>query len=497
MFQVSTRALPIAALLAVFAVFSHWNVWSQGVFSMGWNSTLVWIGLGYLVLENNQSVSFKNDWVWLLPLVLIALSFSLYENPWLKLITFLLLPIVAGFFTAFGHLNDKFSQHWGATLIARLFFQISQSIRSTFLAADFLRRFIVAVFGQAQFSVGKRLLKAFLILIPLLILILVLLSSADEKFADMTTVWFDTLLGFLDWSFVSKIIWVFVFASVLLGVSSNLRSAVEIDENSGKAERRIDGLVAGVVISVVLIVYILFLSLQFEHLLVDALPVDFSVAENLVKSGFWQLFFLSGINVALFYWVYKNTGEFAQWILRVYLVACTLIMLSACWRMGLYVYYYGLSYEKFFASYTALYALFLFGYLGWAVYCVARKDIIRFTFFSSLWFFSLATLLPVERIIFHSNLVLSEQLNSRINRYHLTVLSTDVLNDVLGAIEAGRIHRNNWQPWVDQTSFSWCYKKWYETNLSTLLACRHIELKPLADNNESNSWYHRDTNSPR
>lgn len=53
-------------------------------------------------------------------------------------------------------------------------------------------------------------------------------------------------------------------------------------------------------LSGVLALYGLFIFVQIERLWVNDLPVDFASTENLVKTGFWQLVFLSFLNSALF-----------------------------------------------------------------------------------------------------------------------------------------------------------------------------------------------------
>jgi hypothetical protein len=190
------------------------------------------------------------------------------------------------------------------------------------------------------------------------------------------------------------------------------------------------------------------------------------------------------INVGLFYWVYKSTGLVAQWILRLYVIASALILLSAAWRMGLYVFYYGFSYEKFFASYTTVYALLLFCFLGWAVFAASRKDIVKTLCLSSLWMFSVVSILPVERIIFHSNIALSSNQDSRIDLFHLTALSSDVLADVSSAFNSGRLSNpDTWINWQKNKLRKRCGLAWYETNLSLELNCMAVDIDGLPKSN--------------
>ena len=180
----------------------------------------------------------------------------------------------------------------------------------------------------------------------------------------------------------------------------------------------------------------------------------------------------------MFFTVYKNTGTVAQFILRIFIVASGLLLLSAAWRMGMYVYWYGLSYEKFFASYTTVFALGVFVYLLIASFAQERKDVFCFIAFAALWSYGVATVLPIERIIFKTNVQLSQLKQSRVDLNELRMLSTDVLDDVkshLSTSNAGTnaqsIELHNWSRWIDRLESKYCHRQWYEKNLSLVTQC--------------------------
>jgi len=138
----------------------------------------------------------------------------------------------------------------------------------------------------------------------------------------------------------------------------------------------------------------------------------------------------------------------------------------------LYVFYYGFNYEKFFASYTTIYAFLLFGYLAWAVFSSIRRDIIKFLCISSLWMFAIANVLPIERFIFSANIALSRHTKSRINLFHLTNLSNDIYNQAALALEEGEFDdKRQWENWLRHKSLIGYSRKWYQSNLSLSLNC--------------------------
>jgi hypothetical protein len=460
-------------LIAVISVLSHWNVWRNGVFSLGWNTSLLWLSIGALLVWNNALIRFRLDWHWLLPLGILALSFGLYENPWLKTITFLTMPIVVGVFFSVGHVKNKKNQRWGAWFLFELLSRTLKVITKMPYSVSLIRARSSKSVDAKNLGALRRVRRALTILIPLMFMVITLLSSADPNFEALVFEYLDSLGELFVWSQVAKLFWILLLSTVLVSVYLTQRKELDVS-HLGKY-RHVDDLVASIVLIAILAIYIVFLSLQLNYLLVSTLPLDFADTEQLVKSGFWQLLLLSVINVGLFYWVYKQTGTVAQWILRLYLIASALIVVSAVWRMSLYVISYGLSYEKFFATYTSIYALALFTFLAWASFSRSRKDIVKVVCISSLWMFSFANVLPIERIIFSSNFALSERERSRIELVHLSHLSTDVLSLVITRFDADElVDRATWRNWLTRVAQKNCSRSWYESNLSVEFNCRVI-----------------------
>lgn len=473
-----------ALLISLFAVFSHWGFWDIGVYALGWNSTVTYLCLLVLLLHDKPFIKFRENWAWLVPIIFMALSFGLYENPWLKVISMLVLPISIGVFLSYSHTVDRQQQWWSSRFLAWLGLTALTVIPQWPRASAHLRSAVSNQVDSSKVSILKRVARSLAILIPLLFIILALLSSADQRFDQLLEQAFQAIGDMLNFSIFAKLLFVIIFWVSVVAALNVFYQPFNHEQRS--VHRSVDNVTAGIVLLTILGVYIAFLSLQVEYLLVDQLPIEFGDTERLVKSGFWQLFFLSIINVGLFYWVYRNTVVWLQWLLSLYLLASALILLSAAWRMGLYVYYYGLSYEKFFASYTTLYALGLFAFLGFCLLAKKRQDLVKAVVFSALWMFSLATVSPIERLIFSANVKLSKQVDSRVDLYHLSYLSADVLSDAFNAFEKGYFQNSGpWSVWLRSTKQVDCQRAWYSTNLSLELNCASVDESNLPVSN----WY--------
>lgn len=470
---ISRRLFSLVLVFSVLVTWSHWNFFSNGVVALGLNFSLFWVGVAVIIHSLDASYSFKRDWVWLCPIILVVLSFSLYENPWLKLISLSLLPIVVGVFCAYSHFHNRRDLLWNRKLLgaicARFFKPLSAAgkvVKVFFdrsqIPSDSMR---VSAFG--------RVLRGILLLLPLSIIVLLLLSSADALFGEVVQHAIRATLDAMSWLWVLKLAFSLLLAIALLSIAVGWNEPIAYSEASDA--KSIDGLVAGIVLGGLLIIYIAFLSLQIENLVIEELPESFREAELMVKSGFWQLFLLAVLNSGLFFSVYRKIGSIAQWVLRVFIVASSLLMVSAAWKVWLYSYTFGLSYEKFFACYTAVFALGVLLYLVAASFSSHRRNVVKNIAFAALWGYGIATISPVERVIFHANLNFSEQKNTRITLAQLTQLSLDIMGDVDEVFETklalSTEAAGEWRGWRWVQINEICDRVWFEFNLSAVRAC--------------------------
>lgn len=456
--------------LAFFWVLTHWGFWDKGVLAMGWNGSIFWLGLLAVLFLQSKERAFKKMSPWLVPMILMASSFALFENPWLKSITMWVLPLSLIVFYVYGQMEAPKNTWWGSQFawkIADHFFSIFTHVHkavsqilteSLFLKKDeHKQRFKSIVIGLG------------LLTLLLLVVVLPLLKSADTEFAGFMGTLFDTLVKFFDTSLIGKIA-VFIFISVSL-LAMFLAWTPPLQGPKEPVKKQLDNWVAGILLGGLLLFYFMFLYFQIDKVAVGNLPLDLSTAVNLVKAGFWQLFFLSILNGCLFLYFYHRTHPIPQIILKAFIFASGLILVSAAWRMGLYVTLYGFSYEKFFASYTTLFGLIFFVILIWASFKKTPVNILKVLSFMALWFYAVATVLPVECIILRSNMALSERSDSRIIMYELIMLSSDVYETVQENYkewDKSSEALSRWETWLKDRDQEMKDRSWFETNLSLL-----------------------------
>jgi len=267
-----------------------------------------------------------------------------------------------------------------------------------------------------------------------IIVIIPLLSSADASFAKIfknLITWILNTLTHLE-SLPARLLAIAIIVSLLVGLThywnKTIKPFFKLSQPS-EGKKSENSIIIGIVLGGILGLYLLFIGIQIHTLFISHLPTNFKETENLVKSGFWQLFALTIINILFYVGVFRKSTTTVQRILAVFTLASLLLIVSAAHRVFMYVTIYGLSYEKFFAFYTVVFCSIVFvWFLSLFTY---QKDkpvmIVKIFSFLALWMYALAVIIPLEQFIFSTNLRLTQQENSRININELRMLGFDAL----------------------------------------------------------------------
>ncbi len=478
--------------LSLFWVIFLWGFFGHGPYALGTNAFLYLAGMVSLFLWSmrREGLSLRKNAAWIVPICLIVLSYAIFDNPFLKMVSILVLPTTFALFYNEAFLSVHGRARWNGKMIETLVWRSLSIITHIRKAGDLIESLVMRT--RKNPSTAKRIaLGVFLFLLIAVVIVIPLLSSADAEFAaaiGFVNVWIQKLFST---TLFGKILLFFLLSigtisALLAWTRPSTHAAAETET------KHVDPIVAGIVLGGVLALYALFLWIQLGHMWVGELPVEFSETERLVKDGFWQLFCLTIINILFAFTTYRKTVPAVQRLLTVFVVASFLLLVSAGYRMALYVTYYGLSYEKFFASYTVAFCAILLLWLVSRLFMHARADVVRFPAMLFLWMYAVLTIMPVEQIILRSNVALSQREGSQIRLFELTMLSPDVLGLVQKYQKDGVLEEKNpfysremaelvpeegayskpsfdWNPWIEEQSRIVSEKAWYELNLMNLL----------------------------
>lgn len=319
-------------------------------------------------------VSFRNSlkklnnlmWLFVIPALLLAATFFIHSNQVLKILNYLIVPILIIMFSVLVTGINK--SGWADIRfigdIAKRIFMPFGFIHKPFLA---LSRIDAPGSKGSRSRVLPKVLLGILISVPILAIIIWLLSSADIVFKDL----------FLNIP-VSKIIKHFlviiivsVYAACFIWALVKVFNEREQQARYSKIKWKLffDPVILVTILVLINVIYAIFSVIQFAYLFGGSsfvLPSSYTYAEY-ARRGFFELVVVSIINFGILLFgitfVKKDNKKIfaAIRILLTLLVIFTLILLvSAFYRMLVYEQAYGFTYLRIFVQTFMIMLFFIF-----------------------------------------------------------------------------------------------------------------------------------------
>lgn len=362
--------------------------------------------LALIFLKTHSSLG-KNAWTWVIPIILLSLTFSIFSNQILKLLNFIIIPyLVIMLASCVSKLNRA---DWADLRFLADFF------KRIFVPLRYVHIPFIAFFTMAEGKEGKRgsiatrVALGLIISVPLLAVIIWLLSSADIIFKDI----------FLNIP-VSKIIKHFfvVLAVSIYAICFFWSILKSFDEEKKPAypgikwKKFLDPVVLITIISLLNIVYTVFSVIQFTYLFWGesfVLPSSYTYAEY-ARRGFFELVVVSVINfiiiliVVSFIRKENRKVHLVSRVLLSLLVGFTFVLLiSAFYRMLIYEQAYGFTYLRIFVQAFMVLLFFLF-IINIIYIWYAKLPIIKSYFMMTLIVYIVLNFSNVDLIIARNNI---------------------------------------------------------------------------------------------
>lgn len=337
--------LPLAWAVGVLCVEALcWGLSGLGMALLvaAWYAVLLWYG-------GTAPLTRRENRLLLGAVGLLALTFVLYANPWLRLWNACaLIPLMgvqmAGWSGAARHpAGDAAMLRERLTLILEgLFGRLEAPFRALGSIRGLSRSRLPWVLGGLALC------------IPLLLVVFPLLASADALFDQLTrraADWFYRHLAL--WSV--RLVLGLLLTPFLFGLLYFLRRPQPLKQPAGAVHLPAAETAGPVTVLAVLdALYAFFLSVQFAALFggADYLARSGIAYAEYARSGFFQLAAVAAVNLACLLACItcsrrEERGFRAVQILGTLLVAASgVLLLSALWRMNLYVGAYGLSFKR-------------------------------------------------------------------------------------------------------------------------------------------------------
>ena len=326
---------------------------------------------------------------------------------------------------------------------------------------------------KAHMPTIKRVVIGLLISLPCLIFLLIMLSLADEIFARTLDRFFLNFFRLVAFDTIWRAIFGVIAGFYLFGVLYSVYVPRQKEGPMPREARRGDLVILNIVLVSVLLVYTLFVIIQFRYLFArpDNLPFGLDFVQY-ARRGFFELLFLTGVNILfilLAVWLSKDQqgrgARFTQ-ILSFYLCAVTMVLLiSSFYRMSLYSSDDGLTRLRFlvfgFLIFQAIGLIFTFFYI-----LRPKFNIIAVYTAIALCYYLVLNLVPMDRIIAW------DQINRYLNTgqggisYTLT-LSPDAAPEIARLFESENAHtRDAARAYLERAASHLEPENWRQWNLS-------------------------------
>lgn len=341
-------ALFLAWILGILAAELLWSASLPGLgvtlLVAAWYGVLFW----YRGLEGFHT---RPNILLFAAVVLLALTFSLFSSPWFRLWN--TLALCALMTIQLFQWSGAGRKPWSAAsmaaerlalLLEGLFCRLgagAAAVKS--LKAMRHRKFLTALLGLA-------------VALPILLIVVPLLTAADSYFALVTQRFLLALQELLGTA-VAKVLLGLLAAPFLFSLLYTLRRPEGVRTMAAPLPKlRTDPLLPAVVLAVMDLLYVYFLAIQSAALFGGSAYLEHTAGltyAEYARSGFFQLVFVAALNLtlvlaALHFSRREEKGWRAVQVLASALVALScVLLLSAAYRMTLYVAVYGLSFKRF------------------------------------------------------------------------------------------------------------------------------------------------------
>ena len=314
-------------------------------------------GLIYLMYKYKK-IENKKAFILVIPIILLSATYFIYHNTLFQMINVLVILILMMIMCIYAtRLHVKIQEFLvkAIELLAGSFESISDVIDS--LKNKFKKKEDVENEKTEKIKQG---LKSFVYAVPVILIVLILLMSADSVFANIFANIFDEFKNiFMAENFVMFcirmciiIIFFFIFSGFFVNILK--KDTMFNSESEEKiVEIHIEKMTINMILTILNIFYFIFSIIQFTSLFSNINTNDFDYA-TYARQGFFQLMIISFINIVMIILAKVNKGNITNYtkgMSILTLLFTIVILLSAFFRMNLYEKAYGYTYLRLFVYY--------------------------------------------------------------------------------------------------------------------------------------------------
>lgn len=438
------------------------------------------------VLNKQGKVKNKKACVLVIPIALLSFTYVLFCNEWFSLfnvIAILGLFALMSIWLTDGKLKLKL-------LVSKIFSVLLGPIE-LFAESGKKIKSILKTEQTGKKQIVKKLGKSLIIVIPIALIVLYLLMSADTVFAD-TFSWVSNYLEklFTDYEIIYLVIRIgfilvlgIYFLSYIVNLIEEHTAYSVVEEVNQRKVRKVEPFTINVVVTVLNVIYLIFCIIQFVYLFTKTGVVENFDYAQYARQGFFQLMFVSFINFILLFISNKNTekiSKYTKWMNILLATFTIIIIIASFFRMQLYQKEFGYTYLRVMVNFILITELLLL--IPTIIYIINRKiHLLEVSFAIIIGMYIVMNYINLDYIIAKNNIdkYFENEEKNEIDVYYLKYnTGTDAIPELKRLLKAKDIevsnniknYLENEKKLLDKTEMSW-----QEYNFSKIKARRILE----------------------
>lgn len=287
----------------------------------------------YKFLKDNDLIKNKKGLLFMIPIIILSITYFVYDNIFKE---FNVLVIPALYLLMYVYTIRPTNN---------LITLIVQMARTAFKPLDKVSNFIKETKQSLEERLkikgdNKKKIKSIIVVIPVVIVVLVLLSSADMVFGNM----FSSVLDIFQDTPIDNVIGRMIVGVILFIYMGSLMKYLYESFPQEKDEDRYvkaEEFTIKLLLTTLNVIYVIFDIIQIHSLMLHHVGDKINYAEY-ARSGFFQLMFISILNIIILLISKRNSNTKYNKIMELLMTGLTLIIIiSSFLRMHLYEATYG------------------------------------------------------------------------------------------------------------------------------------------------------------
>lgn len=307
------------------------------------------------LLKKGKAIQKENDIFWSIPILLLSATYFIFNNTIFRRLNLLAIIMLTSLMII--ELTNK-----GKTIkeyfikFFQIIFRPIELVDS--IVKDIKSRLITKGEDTGNKELLKKIVKSILIALPILIIVLALLCSADsifgEMFSSFKNIFKDIHISSVFYRVLIAVMLFVYFSCFIVNLikKDSPYNNKEVKEGNGiKAE----GFTINTILVLLNVIYLAFSVIQFQNLFTQLGNINDLNFAQYARQGFFQLMFVSFINFAIIFVATINKNEESPSSIRlkktleILLILFTIVIIASSFiRMYLYEHAFGYTHLRLF-----------------------------------------------------------------------------------------------------------------------------------------------------